>query len=312
MKKFVLGAVGCFAGAVAGMVGLCILTMLGLWVLRASVLNDVYYILLFIGFVGPVGAVLGAITGCAGVFLASDERRATRILLIGGWLCAVPLGLFALVGFLVSLSLSPRVGFSTFVPLFGLPLIWSIMLIRNAYQMRELGQFMRRFQFTPKKQRVMLLVMGIMIVTSVVLWGWHKSLPPNIEQRLNHGNMLLAEAIDSGNAIALRNAAVEYRSIIRMQPQNAEAYMGLGAVYLELSGEDNHGYLVKALTNWRKATLIEPRSAYAHAQLGETLYDLGQHTAAKKEWRIERLLSPQEYADGDPLPPGARAFEDDD
>lgn len=149
----------------------------------------------------------------------------------------------------------------------------------------------------------MLLAFGIMVVIPIAFWGWHKIFPPTIGQRLNQGNILIAEAAgcevwydyntnDEPCQENLRSAAVEYRSVIRMQPSSAEAYMGLGSVYLSLDGKGDKedGYLVKALTNWRKAVQLEPKSAYAHSKLAQTLYYLGQHAASDREERIAHLL----------------------
>jgi len=175
-----------------------------------------------------------------------------------------------------------------------------------------------------KKKRIVLLFIGILLVAFVVFWGRREFIPPTIAQRLDHANMLLAAAMDcygwsvsSLDAVAcqgnLRNAAVEYRSVIRMQPKSADAYMGLGETYYCLPDKGfKNGYLVKSLTNWRKAVQLEPKSAYAHFQMGQTLDHLGQHVAADKEWRIAHLLSPHDDSYTDPLPPGARKFESDD
>jgi len=184
---------------------------------------------------------------------------------------------------------------------------------------------MQRIRLISKKKRIVLLFIGILLVTFVVFWWPRESAPPTIAQRLDHANMLLAQAgdcyewsVSSLDAQAcqgnFRSAAVEYRSVINMQPKNADAYMGLGEVYLNLDGKGDkaHSNFVKSLANWRKAIQLDPKSAYAHVQMGYTLDHLGQHAAANKEYRIAHRLSPNNKSYNDWLPPGARKFESDD
>ena len=181
---------------------------------------------------------------------------------------------------------------------------------------------MQRMQLISKKKRIVLLFIGILLVTFVV-FGWRREfIPPTIAQRLDHANMLLADAgawycegsDDEPCQESLRDAAAEYRKVIRMQPKSADAYMGLGEVYLNLDGKGDkaHSNFVKSLANWRKAVQLDPKSAYAHVQMGYTLDHLGQHAAANKEYRIAHRLSPNNKSYNDWLPPGARKFESDD
>lgn len=161
---------------------------------------------------------------------------------------------------------------------------------------------MRRMRLTSKKNRIVFLSMGVIIIISVALWGWRKLVPPTIRQRLDNAYRLLSEGEDcaadsadgnddEGCQDILQRAATEYYSVIRIQPKNTEAYLGLGAIYLN-GGDQGYknGDLSKALANWRKAVQLEPRSAYAHSKLAQTLYYLGQHAAADREERIAHRL----------------------
>jgi len=135
----------------------------------------------------------------------------------------------------------------------------------------------------------------------VVFQGWSKLFPPTIRQRLDNAYRLYSEGgdcavesadgnDDEGCQRIFQRAAVEYRSVIRMQPKNTEAYLGLGAIYLSGGDQDYKSNLVKAVANWRKAVQLEPRSAYAHSKLAQTLYYLGQHAASDREERIAHRL----------------------
>lgn len=148
----------------------------------------------------------------------------------------------------------------------------------------------------------MLLAIGLILFIPVTFWGWRKLFPPTIRQRLDNAYRLYSEggdcAVDSadgnddeGCQRIFQRAAVEYRSVIRMQPKNTEAYLGLGAIYLN-GGDQGYknGDLVKAVANWRKAVQLEPKSAYAQSKLAQTLYYLGQHAASDREERIAHFL----------------------
>jgi len=104
---------------------------------------------------------------------------------------------------------------------------------------------------------------------SEVSWSKPQS---TAEEHFRHGQELQ-------KAGDLHGAAEEYRAAIRMDPNLADAHIGLGVV-LGIGGK-----LEEARTECAKAAELRPESAEAHNCLGAVLRDSGDLKGATREFR---------------------------
>ena len=88
-----------------------------------------------------------------------------------------------------------------------------------------------------------------------------------------------------------QEAIIEYRNVIQLDPQDADAHYRIALAYLKLGGLPNHLY--QAFTELRRAVELDNTNQDAQLKLGE-LYILG-HEPAKARERAEIVLasSPQ-------------------
>jgi tetratricopeptide (TPR) repeat protein len=100
-----------------------------------------------------------------------------------------------------------------------------------------------------------------------------------------------AQLVEEGNKYAgarqYDQAVDAYRQAIKLDPNLAAAYHGLGRVYV------NMGRATDALGPMRSAIRLEPENAIAHLNLGITLENLRRFEEALTELNEAKRLSPQ-------------------
>jgi len=83
-------------------------------------------------------------------------------------------------------------------------------------------------------------------------------------------------------------AIAEYRTAIRLQPDHAQAHNNLGNVLHQ------EGDLDGAIAEWRTAIRLHPHDAVAHYDLGRELWTKGDREAAFDEFHAAYRLAPNE------------------
>jgi predicted negative regulator of RcsB-dependent stress response len=82
-------------------------------------------------------------------------------------------------------------------------------------------------------------------------------------------------------------AIAEYKTAIRLDPQDASAHANLGNVLSDLKRSD------EALAEYKTAIRLDPQDAGAHANLGNVLSDLGRRDEAMAEYKTAIMLDPK-------------------
>lgn len=80
----------------------------------------------------------------------------------------------------------------------------------------------------------------------------------------------LVEALPLGHHVHARNCAEVYKRILLLDPENGDAYSGLGSMYEEL------GEVGKAETCFLKSLALEPADTVAYNSLGSFYNNLGE------------------------------------
>jgi hypothetical protein len=124
-----------FTGGILGSLGLSMLTLVFHWLFFRPAMRDGQYFFVFFVAV-PVGALLGGVTALILAYLSRNRAGAAgRLALLGGgclFLTFVYLGWFVFSG-TEKVTVLERLASTTFW--FGLPLIWSGVLVRSGLKM---------------------------------------------------------------------------------------------------------------------------------------------------------------------------------
>jgi len=100
-------------------------------------------------------------------------------------------------------------------------------------------------------------LMGLMIL---LLLGCTKTSPMTHE--MVQTQQQISTAIKAFEAGDLTRAEAAYKEVIRLSPENAEGYLGLGAVYAQ-GGQD-----AEAIPQFEQAISLSPKNSRAYAGLG--------------------------------------------
>ncbi len=97
----------------------------------------------------------------------------------------------------------------------------------------------------------------------------------------------VADLYSLGYGRGYQAAADTYRTAIQLEPEAADAHVGLGLLHRAPSRPVT---LEEAIAAFREATRIDPQRADSHLDLGAALIEAGQHEPAAEELREAQQL----------------------
>jgi tetratricopeptide (TPR) repeat protein len=101
------------------------------------------------------------------------------------------------------------------------------------------------------------------------------------------GTNTVNELLSAGNTGNVEETIRNYKEVIRANPNDFDAYFGLGGCYSELGKEE------EALKATKEAIRIRPDYPFAHIALGLNYYNLGRYDEAIDTYKHALELDPR-------------------